>query len=53
MMRSNTKGAKVTGAMTLTSNDVKSQKAVVLQFKENNGQFTATVNDKLEEVELT
>jgi len=45
----NTKGAKVTGAMTLTSNDVKSQKAVVLEFKENNGQFTATVNDKLDE----
>ncbi|AFM02887.1 PGAP1-like protein [Bernardetia litoralis DSM 6794] len=45
----NTKGAKVTGAMTLTSNDVKSQKAVVLEFKQNNGQFTATVNDKLAE----
>jgi pimeloyl-ACP methyl ester carboxylesterase len=45
----NTKGAKVTGAMTLTSNDVKSQKAVVLEFKENAGQFTATVNDKLAE----
>ncbi|WP_375561575.1 T9SS type A sorting domain-containing protein [Bernardetia sp. OM2101] len=44
----NTKGAKVTGAMTLTSNDVKSQNAVVLEFKQNNGQFTATVNDKLE-----
>lgn len=45
----NTKGAKVTGAMTLTSNDVKAQKAVVLEFKENNGQFTATVNEKLAE----
>ena len=45
----NTKGAKVTGAMTLTSNDVKTQKAVVLEFKEKNGQFTATVNDKLDE----
>ena len=48
----NTKGAKVTGAMTLTSNDVKTQKAVVLEFKENSqnkGQFTATVNDKLAE----
>lgn len=45
----NTKGAKVTGAMTLTSNDVKSQKAVILEFKENNGQFTATVNEKLNE----
>jgi pimeloyl-ACP methyl ester carboxylesterase len=45
----NTQGAKVTGAMTLTSNDVKSQKAVVLEFKESNGQFTATVNEKLAE----
>lgn len=45
----NTQGAKVTGAMTLTSNDIKSQKAVVLEFKQNNGDFTATVNDKLAE----
>ena len=45
----NTQNATVTGVMTLTSNDVKSQKAVVLEFKNNNGQFTATVNDKLEE----
>ncbi len=45
----NTQGAKVTGAMTLTSNDIKSQKAVVLEFKQNNGQFTATVNEKLTE----
>jgi hypothetical protein len=45
----NTKGAKVTGAMTLTSNDVKSQKAVVLEFKQNTlGQFAATTSDKLE-----
>lgn len=45
----NTKEAKVTGVMTLTSNDVKSQKAVVLEFKQNGGQFTASVNDELEE----
>ena len=45
----NTQGTELTGAMTLTSNDIKSQSAVILEFKENNGQFTATVNDELEE----
>ncbi|WP_338814180.1 T9SS type A sorting domain-containing protein [Bernardetia sp. Wsw4-3y2] len=48
----NTQGAKVTGTMTLTSNDVKTQKAVVLEFNQSsqkNGQFRATVNDKLNE----
>ncbi len=48
-MRINTQGAKVTGAMTLTSNDIKSQKVVVLQFKQNDGEFRATLNDKLDE----
>lgn len=45
----NTQGTKVTGVMTLTSNDVKSQKAVVLEFKQDAGQFIATVNEKLNE----
>ncbi|WP_338790601.1 T9SS type A sorting domain-containing protein [Bernardetia sp. MNP-M8] len=48
----NTQGTKVTGVMTLTSNDVKSQKAVVLEFNQssqNNGQFKATVNKTLPE----
>ena len=48
-MRIDTQGAKVTGAMTLTSNDIKSQKVVVLQFKQNDGEFRATLNDKLDE----
>ncbi len=45
----NTQGAKVTGVMTLTSNDVKSQKTVVLEFNQKDGDFTATVNEKLDE----
>ncbi|WP_338763183.1 T9SS type A sorting domain-containing protein [Bernardetia sp. ABR2-2B] len=45
----NTQGTKITGAMTLTSGEMKSQKAVVLEFNEKNGQFRASVNSKLDE----
>ena len=45
----NTAGTKVTGVMTLTSNNVASQQPVVLEFKQNDRQFTASVNSELEE----
>ncbi|WP_291727738.1 T9SS type A sorting domain-containing protein [Bernardetia sp.] len=45
----NVAGAKVTGVMNLTSSDGKSKNAVVLEFKQQNGQFTASVNETLEE----